>query len=108
MGQQLENRVRIDTDSFPNLANAVLPQRLWVPAPEPEREELSSIISRQLNVRLFHYLASYSCCAGTEQRPEPVASRFEVLVWSVTLSVAGSTTRTLTVRLYARNHHLRQ
>ena len=80
MGQQLENRVRIDTDSFPNLANAVLPQRLWVPAPEPEREELSSIISRQLNVRLFHYLASYSCCAGTEQRPEPVASRFEVLV----------------------------
>jgi len=26
----------------------------------------------------------------------------------VTLSVAGSTTRTLTVRLYARNHHLRQ
>ena len=25
MGQQLEDRVRIDTDSFPNLVNVVLP-----------------------------------------------------------------------------------
>src|SRR2546423_2459298 len=31
IGQRLQDRVRIDTDCFPNLANSVLPQKLCVP-----------------------------------------------------------------------------
>jgi hypothetical protein len=53
---------------------------------------------RQLNVRLFHCLASYSCALGLNNG-EPVASRIRGVSYGGKLTVAASTTRTFTVRL---------
>ena len=78
MGQQLEDGVRIDTDSFPNLANAVLRRDSGCPPASRSVKNCLRSFPRQLNVRLFHCLASYPVALG--QRPEPVASRFDGLV----------------------------
>ena len=97
MGQQLEDGVRIDTDSFPNLANAVLRRDSGCPPPSRSVKNCLRSFPRQLNVRLFHCLASYSCCAGLNNARTASKSDSRVS-YGVKLSVAASTTRTLTVR----------
>jgi len=75
MGQQLEDRVRIDTDSFRISPMRFCRRDSGCPPPSRSVKNCLRWFPRQLNVRLFHFLASYCCCAGTEQRPEPQASR---------------------------------
>src|SRR2546423_8184112 len=49
IGQRLQDRVRIDTDCFPNLANSVLPQKLCVPVDPCGHEAASYAPSKSHN-----------------------------------------------------------